>query len=68
MWKAKLRSNYKNFEEFAVYSEIYGLHTRLGYRTPEEAWEANPLIQGSVNPEDFKRVKTRRIKNEIYDE
>ncbi len=66
MWKAKLQSNYKNLAEFKAYAETYGLHVRLGYNTPEEAWEANPLIQGSVKPEDFKKVKTRRIKNETH--
>ncbi len=56
MWKAKLQSNYKDLAEFKAYAEIYGLHTRLGYNTPEEAWEANPLTQGSTNPIDYKNL------------
>jgi hypothetical protein len=57
MWKAKLQKNYASFEEWESYSEVYGLAKRLGFKTPRAAWEANPLIQGSVNPSDFKVVK-----------
>jgi hypothetical protein len=56
MWQAKLRKNYANFEEFQDYAASYGLPERLGFRTAREAWGANPLIQGSTNPEDFKIV------------
>ena len=55
-WRASLKNEYENFEEFAAYDEIYGLAKRLGFDSAEEAWEANPLIQGGVNPEDYKRV------------
>lgn len=56
-WRAKLRSNYTSFEEFEAYAEIYGLHERLGFDSPADAWAANPRVQGSVNPSDF-RVST----------
>jgi hypothetical protein len=61
MYVCNLRKNYKDFEEFKAYAEMYGLHVRLGYKTPETAWRFNPRIQGSTNPADFKRVprKTR---------
>lgn len=62
MWTCRLQKNYKNFDEFKAYAEMYGLHTRLGYKTPETAWKSNPVIQGSVNPADFKRVRTPRKK------
>lgn len=57
MWQAKLRKNYANFEEFQDYAANYGLPERLGFSTAREAWDANPLIQGSTNPEDFKIVE-----------
>jgi hypothetical protein len=55
-WRAKLRSQYESFDDFKLYSETYDLHGRLGFYTPEEAWEANPLVQGSVKPSDYRRV------------
>jgi hypothetical protein len=55
-WQGKLQDQYKTADEFVSYSHTYGLHTRLGYATPEEAWEANPTVQGSVNPADFRKV------------
>ncbi len=58
-WEAKLQENYSSFSEFESYAEMRGLHTRLGYATPEEAWEANPLVQGSVNPTDFRKVEDK---------
>lgn len=60
MWKAKLQKNYSSLKEWESYSEVYGLAKRLGFKTPKAAWEANPLIQGSVNPSDFKVVKGRK--------
>lgn len=55
-WQAQLHENYGSFEEFEAYSETYGLHTRLGFNTPREAWDANPKVEGSVNPGDYRRV------------
>jgi len=59
-WTGPLQQNYALFEEFERHCETYGLHTRLGYKTPEDAWKANPTIQGSVNPSDFSRVPRKR--------
>lgn len=59
-WRAHLQANYKCFSEFESYSNIYGLHERLGFKTAEEAWDANPLLEGSVNPSDLRVVKTRK--------
>jgi hypothetical protein len=56
-WQEKLRDGYANYEEFERYAETYGLHTRLGYKTPRGAWKANPTVQGSVEPSDFRKVK-----------
>jgi len=52
-WQGRLRANYGSFGEFGAYAEIYNLHGRLGFETPEEAWEANPMVQGSTEPSDF---------------
>ncbi len=57
--KGRLRKNYADFEDFESYSEMYDLHGRLGYDTPEEAWESNPVIQWSVDPSDFKKLSER---------
>lgn len=57
-WQDHLRSNYEGkFEQFEAYDRIYGLAARLGYASASEAWEANPIVQGSTNPEDFRVVK-----------
>jgi len=61
MWQARLRDNYdNNFEQWKAYATTYGLHTRLGFDSPKEAWSANPIIQGSVNPADFKIVESQK--------
>ena len=52
-WQSPLRDNYAEFERYA---DTYGLHGRLGYRSPRAAWNANPTVQGSVNPSDFRKV------------
>jgi len=59
VWKDHLQDVYKDFEEWKSYSEMFGLCERLGYESDEEAWEANPLIQGSEQPEEFKVVKSQ---------
>jgi hypothetical protein len=56
-WQDKLRNMYDDFIEWENYSTTYGLHTRLGYKTPRTAWQANPIIQGSTIPSDFCKVK-----------
>lgn len=55
-WQSKLRKVYSSKEEFLAYCDIYGNHRRLGFETPEEAWEANPLIQGSIDPSDYRKL------------
>lgn len=41
----KLKDNYNNFEEWLAYSQTYGLAARLGFKSEEAAWEANPTVQ-----------------------
>lgn len=59
-WQCKLQTNYSNLEEFQGYCEIYNLHGRLGYKTPEAAWQKNPVVQGSVIPSDFRKVRVKK--------
>jgi hypothetical protein len=67
MWKGRLQKEYVDFEEFQVYDEIYGLAKRLGFDSAEEAWAANPIAQGSVNPMDYRRVGGKKLKKEDID-
>ena len=52
-WQKRLREEFSNFSEFRWMSRSYKLAQRLGFASPEEAWNANPLVQGSANPEDY---------------
>ena len=54
--RSRLHTRYDNLEDFESYSELYGLHERLGYDTPEEAWEDNPVVESGINPSDFRKV------------
>jgi hypothetical protein len=56
-WQCRLQKNYESFEEFKSYSETFGIAERLGFKSPEEAWKKNPIIQGSVIPSDLCVVK-----------
>ncbi len=56
-WQNKLQKVYASFEEFETYDRTYGISSRLGYASAEEAWDANPTIQGSVKPSDLCVVK-----------
>lgn len=62
MWRCRLQNNYSSFEDFQWYDEIYNLARRLGFKTAAEAWLENPVVQGSVDPSDFRVVKDRRFK------
>jgi hypothetical protein len=52
-WQCHLRKNYGSLRNFKKYAETYGLLERLGFSSCEEAWKKNPIIEGSVNSEDF---------------
>ena len=54
--RSRLHTRYDSFDEFESYSEMYGLHERLGYDTAEEAWEDNPVVESGTNPSDFRKV------------
>ena len=55
----KLRTAYKDFEEFERFCEIYNNHKTLGYKSPKTAWGKNPVVQSSVNPSDYRKVKDK---------
>jgi len=55
-YQSKLQDGYANFEEFKAFSDTYGLAKRLGYKNAKTAWKANPTIQGSIEPSDFRKV------------
>jgi len=56
-WKMRLQDSYDgDFEQWEMYDRTYNLAQRLGFRSAREAWEANPVIQGSVDPADFSVV------------
>ncbi len=56
-WQEKLHKVYSSFEEFEVYSNVYGISKRLGYKNAKTCWKANPLIEGSVYPCDLSKSK-----------
>ncbi len=57
-WRSRLRAQYRNYTEFAPNSAAYGLARRLGYPSAAAAWNANPVIEGGVNPSDYRKVGT----------
>jgi len=52
-WTGKLQDQYESFEEFEQYDAMYGLAARLGFADAATAWEANPTVGGSTNPDDY---------------
>jgi uncharacterized protein (DUF2147 family) len=56
-WKSRLQENYSSFSEFNSFDNIYGIAHRLGYKTAKGAWRADPIIEGSTNPEDLRKSK-----------
>jgi hypothetical protein len=59
-FQERLQKMYTSFDEFKRYSEMYGLHARLGFTTPETCWKSNPIVEGSVDPGDYRRVRAKR--------
>jgi hypothetical protein len=54
--QGKLQKMYSSYKEFESYDEMFGLARRLGFDTAQDAWDENPTIQVSVNPDDFCKV------------
>lgn len=55
-WRTRLRNNYSSFEDWEQYSDMWGLCLQLGYGTAKIAWDANPVIEGSIKAGDFRKV------------
>jgi len=58
-WQGRLRDQYDSFNEFVAFADMYGLAQRLGFETAREAWNVNPMVQGSTHPDDYCRVFPR---------
>lgn len=56
-WRTRLQNNYDSLTDWEHWSEMRGLAVRLGYGTARAAWTCNPVIEGSTNPSDFRKVK-----------
>jgi len=56
-WRTRLGNNYKSYADWKYNAEMWGLDSMLGFKSPREAWDANPVVEGSVNPSDFRKVK-----------
>lgn len=59
-WQGRLKEVYKNFDEFEAWCETHGIHVRLGFGDMRQCWLKNPVVQGSVNPADLRRVRPKR--------
>lgn len=57
-WQNNLREIYREFREFESCDDVYGNAFRLGYNSAKEAWDANPVIEGTVDPRDYRNVTT----------
>jgi len=56
-WQERLQKVYDDFDEWQRYSDCYGLAYKLGYKNASTAWKANPIVQGSSIPSDYRKVK-----------
>ncbi len=54
--RSRLQSRYTDKADFAAWDESFGLSARLGFRDTTAAWLANPIMESSVNPSDFRVV------------
>lgn len=58
-----MHDNYTNLEEFLSYDEMYNISGRLGYNSPEEAWNDNPIYVVDTDPSKM-RIATEEEKAE----
>lgn len=64
-WQAKLHQVYETYEEFEAYDSNYGICSRIGFKSTKAAWEANPMIEGSVYGSDLRKVKPNEKPKEV---
>ena len=55
-YRQRLQDIYTDYDSFRYYSDLYGLSRKLGFCDSNKAWNANPIVEGSVNPVDYCRV------------
>jgi len=66
-WRARLQDNYGSRAEFRWYAETCGLIDRMeGYIFVADAWNDNPIIEGSASPYDFRVVPEHEIPEDQY--
>lgn len=53
IYMSPLQYNYDSFEEFERYSETYSLAKRLGFSSAKEAWDTNPVVTHSTDPNNY---------------
>jgi len=56
-WKDKVRDVYSSLTELRAYDRMYGIVGRLGYSSAKKLWDDNPVIGGSVHPEDLRVMR-----------
>lgn len=61
-WRARLRNIHKSLSSLESAERCYGFARRIGLREDSckamlKLWERNPIIEGSVNPSDLRRVE-----------
>jgi len=60
-WQDNLQNVYDSFDEFMAYNDTYGISERLGYDSPKECWDDNPMVQGGVKPGDFRKASKQKL-------
>ena len=55
-WQKPLNEAYDHFDEWWTHNAKHGFAKRLGFADATAAWEFNPIVQGSADPDDFCRV------------
>ena len=63
-WRQRIKGIYGTLKSFRNWCDTNNVHTRLDYATPETAWKANPIAEGGLLPEDYRRVP--EVKQRIY--
>lgn len=59
-WKDRVQNVYSRLEELENYDKIYNIVKRCGFNSSSELWKANPMIGGSINPQDFGLAESAR--------
>lgn len=61
MWRNRVQKTYVSLEKLREYNRYLGVANRCGYKNAKEMWDDNPVIQGSINPEDFRKSEYHEI-------